>query len=84
MPTEPSDRPFAELPAALVDEVLQRTQGLSQKLLADFEQIRARRQDWRRQLAAIGLLRRDSDLPYVPISTTCGVDGSYAIDRPKP
>lgn len=76
-----SEHPFAELPASLVDEVLQRTGELSQKLLADFEEVRARREEWRRQLADAGLLRRDSDLPYVAIPTTCGVDGSYAIER---
>jgi len=81
MPTAPFDCPFAELPAALVDEVLQRTEGLSQKLLTDFEQVRTRRQEWRGQLATASLLRRDSDLAYVPIPTTCGVDGSYAIER---
>lgn len=77
----PADRPFAELPAALVDEVLQRTEGLSQKLLADFEQVRAHRHEWREQLSGAGLLRRESDLAYVPIPTACGVDGSYAIER---
>jgi len=81
MHIEPIDRPFAELPAALVDEVLNCTEGLSQKLLADFEQVRACRQKWRDQLAHKGLLRRDSDLAYLPIPTTCGVDGSYAIER---
>lgn len=75
------DQPFAELPATLVDEVLQCTEELSRKLLADFEEVRARKQEWRRQLADSGLLRRDSDLPYVAIPTSCGVDGSYAIER---
>lgn len=78
---EPTDRPFAELPAALVDEMLQRVEELSQKLLADFEQMRARRQEWRTQLADRGLLRREAELAYVPIPTTCGVDGSYAVER---
>lgn len=78
---ESIERPFAELPAALVDEVLHRTEDLSRKLLADFEQVRASRQEWRVQLTDKGLLRRDADLAYVPIPTTCGVDGSYAIER---
>lgn len=78
---ESTDRPFAELPAALVDEVLQRTDSLSQKLLAEFEHVSTHRQKWRTQLVAAGLLRRDSDLSYVPIPTACGVDGSYALER---
>jgi len=78
---EPLDRPFGELPAALVDEVLNRTEDISRKLLNDFEQVRAHRQEWRQCLAQADLLRRDAELPYMPIPTTCGVDGSYAIER---
>lgn len=79
--TEPVERPFGELPAALVDEVLRRTEDLSQKLLGNFEQMRARRQEWREGLTQAGLLRRDAELPYTPIPTACGVDGSYAVER---
>jgi hypothetical protein len=43
---ETVERPFGELPAALVDEVLKRTEDLGQKLLGDFEQMRTRRQQW--------------------------------------
>jgi len=76
-----TERPFAELPAALVEEVLDRTEGLGRELLQSFEAMRAQRQARRAQLTDAGLLRREADLPYVPIPTTCGVDGSYAIER---
>lgn len=78
---EALERPFGELPAALVDEVLKRTEDLSQKLLGDFERVRARRQEWRGGLKRAGLLRRDAELLYMPIPTTCGIDGSYAVER---
>ncbi len=78
---ESIDRPFTELPAALVEEVLQQTKVLSQKLLAEFEQVRICRQNLREQLTAACLIQRDSDLTYVPIPTVCGVDGSYAVER---
>ncbi len=78
---ESTERPFGELPAALVDEVLKRTEDLSQKLTSDFEQVRARRREWRGGLEQAGLLHRDAELPYMPIPTTCGVDGSYAVER---
>jgi len=81
MPDRVTERPFAELPAALVEEVLDRTEGLGQELLQSFEAMRAQRQARRAQLANAGLLRREADLPPVPIPTTCGVDGSYAIER---
>ncbi|MCS7293191.1 MAG: DNA double-strand break repair nuclease NurA [Gloeomargarita sp. SKYBB_i_bin120] len=76
-----AERPFGELPAALVEEVLQRTENLGQKLLQDFERVRAQRQTWRAQLQQAGWLGRDAELPYVPIPTTCGIDGAYAIER---
>jgi len=78
---ETVERPFGELPAALVDEVLKRTEDLGQRLLGDFEQVRTRRQEWREGLKQAGLLHRDAEFPYMPIPTTCGVDGSYAIER---
>ncbi|HXF68722.1 MAG TPA: DNA double-strand break repair nuclease NurA [Thermoflexus sp.] len=78
---ESTERPFGELPAALVNEVLQRTEDLGRKLLDHFEQVRARRQEWRGSLEREGLLHRDAELPYMPIPTTCGVDGSYAVER---
>jgi len=76
-----NERPFAELPAALVEEVLDRTEGLGRELLRSFAEMRAQRQTRRAQLAEADLLRREADLSYVPIPTTCGVDGSYAIER---
>lgn len=78
---ESVERPFGELPAALVDEVLKRTEDLGQKLLDDFEQVRARRREWRESLEQANLLHRDAELPYMPIPTTCGIDGSYAVER---
>lgn len=81
MTVEPSAHPFAELPAALVEEVLDRTEGLGRELLTSFEEMRSQREVRRKQVADAGLLRREGDLPYTPIPTTCGVDGSYAIER---
>lgn len=78
---ETRERPFADLPAALVEEVLGRTEDVGLALLGSFREMRAQRATWRAKLAEAGLLRRESDLEYVPIPTTCGVDGSYAIER---
>ncbi len=79
--TDSSERPFGELPAALVDEVLNRTEALSQQLLNDFEHVRAHRQEWRESLKQAKLLLREAELPYLPVPTTCGIDGSYALER---
>jgi hypothetical protein len=78
---ESAERPFGELPAALVDEILKRTGDLGQRLLSDFDQVRACRHQWREDLKRAGLLHRDTEVPYMPVPTTCGVDGSYAVER---
>jgi hypothetical protein len=61
---ESGEHPFSELPAALVDELLKSTEGLGQKLLSEFEQVRDRRQEWRGNLKRVGLLRRNAEVPY--------------------
>ena len=76
-----SERPFAELPAALVEEMLGRTEPLSQRMQADFERLRAERRQRRQTLEESGILRREGELPAVSVPTTCGVDGAYALER---
>jgi hypothetical protein len=73
--------PFAELPAALVDEVLLRTSEVAGTLLASFSQLKTQRAELRKQLELSGLLLRKSDLGAPPYPTTCATDGSYAIER---
>lgn len=73
--------PFAELPAALVDEVLARTGEVAGTLLTSFGQMKTQRADLRRRLESSGLLLRKSDLGSPPYPTTCATDGSYAIER---
>ena len=72
---------FRELPKALVDEVLDRTKGIGQELLQSFEELRKKKEEWREQLIDSGIVKRDSSLPRVQSPTTCGVDGSYAVER---
>lgn len=78
---ESLERPFAELPTALVEQLLQNSQALGQKLRRDFEYVRTLRQEWRKRLEEAGWLHREAELPYTPIPTSCGVDGSYAVER---
>jgi hypothetical protein len=73
--------PFAELPAALVDEVLARTGEVAGTLLTSFSQMKIQRAELRERLEASGLLSRKSDLGSPPFPTTCATDGSYAIER---
>ena len=75
-----ASNPFLDLPGALVEEVLQRTGDVGRTLLDSFEEVRNKRQILREQLRNNGLLFRDSDLEYPPIPTSCGIDGSYAVE----
>jgi len=80
--TMPSDEtPFADLPAALVEELLGQTTSVAQELLTSFQQVRNERESLRSQLLESGLVITDSSLGYPPLPTTCGADGSYAIER---
>ncbi len=83
MMTQPTnDNLFADLPASLVDEILNRTQEeISRELLHAFEEMRSRRAEWRDQLAQHDLVRYTYNLPRVEGPTCCGADGSYAIER---
>ncbi|NUM43080.1 MAG: DNA double-strand break repair nuclease NurA [Anaerolineales bacterium] len=76
-----NENPFAELPAALVQEVLERTDEISQALLKSFDNIRDNKAIWRSQLIEKGVVQKVANLPLVPIPTCCGVDGSLAIER---
>ena len=76
-----SASPFTDLPGALVEEVMQRTEEVGRSLLHAFEQVRTDRVSLRTKLQQSGLLGRDSELEYPPIPSTCGVDGSYAVER---
>ncbi|WDT93019.1 DNA double-strand break repair nuclease NurA [Thermoleophilum album] len=77
----PDQIPFADLPAALVEEVLHKTATIAADLLASFREIREERSALRKKLEKSGLLIEESSLGYPPPPTTCATDGSYAIDR---
>jgi hypothetical protein len=73
--------PFADLPAALVEEVLGQTAAVAEGLLTSFKAIRAHRRSLRNHLLASDLVINESSLGYPPLPTTCATDGSYAIER---
>lgn len=76
-----AERLFADLPSALVSEVLERTKELGLNLLETFTILKKERSTRREQLSVAGLLGRESDYEYVSAPTTCGVDGSFALER---
>ena len=80
-PFSPDSAPFADLPAALVDDVLDQTCDVAGKLLTSFRQVGEDRESLRKHLVDSGLVIAESSLGYPPIPTTCATDGSYAIER---
>jgi hypothetical protein len=76
-----SDSPFADLPAALVEEVLGQTVEVATQLLKSFQQVGTCREQLRHALLARDLIISESSLGYPPAPTTCAADGSYAIER---
>jgi hypothetical protein len=75
------ETPFVDLPAALVEEMLAQTSAVGDGLVETFREIKTDRTKYRKALLNRGLVRHESSLGYPPLPTTCGVDGSYAIDR---
>lgn len=73
--------PFSDLPAALVNELIERAGDAGGVLLNTLQELRAERARLRQALLDRGLIMHESQLGYSPIPTTCGADGSYAIDR---
>jgi hypothetical protein len=84
-PSEPSsivrEEPFVDLPASLVEELLDKSALVSDSLLGSFSALRESRADLRGALVSSDLLLRDAELEHPHMPTTCAVDGSYAIER---
>jgi len=78
---KPTKTPFAELPEALVEEMLSKSEEVGKKLYLSLREIQKNKDLIRKQLQEKKILRNDAELGYPSIPTTCGVDGSYAVER---
>lgn len=73
--------PFADLPAALVEEILGQTSAVAEDLLRSLGKVRKDRDSLRKELLKSVPVVSDSSLGYPALPTTCAADGSYAIER---
>ena len=73
--------PFADLPAALVEDILGQAISTGDLLIDRFRDLKNERQGFRHRLQEKDLIIHESSLGYPPLPTTCGTDGSYAIER---
>ena len=76
------ENPFDELPEALVEEMLNQCDALGENLSKSFRKLYEKKNDFRRKLIEQKLLKNDAEILSAPTHpTTCGVDGSYAIEK---
>jgi len=73
--------PFVDLPAALVEDILGQATFTGDLLIERFRDLKMEREGYRRLLKEKELVVHESSLGYPPLPTTCGTDGSYAIER---
>jgi hypothetical protein len=75
------NQPFGLLPGALVEELLGHCDSVGEQLIKNLQEINSNKENYRKQLESNNILRKFSDLPDAGIPTTCGVNGSYVVDR---
>ena len=76
------ESPFEDLPEALVEEMLSHYKRLGDQLSASLDEIQSQKEKIRASLSSQNLLRSDSAIIRShAYPTTCGVDGSYAMER---
>ena len=76
------ESPFEDLPEALVEEMLSHYKRLGDQLSASLDEIQSQKKKIRASLSSQNLLRSDSAIIRShAYPTTCGVDGSYAMER---
>ncbi len=73
--------PFAELPEALVEEMLSKSEQVGDRLYDSFKEIQNNKVNMRKHLQEQNILKQDTEVGYPGIPTTCGVDGSYAVEK---
>ena len=72
---------FLEIPASLVEQMLQKTNEIGGILQSSMHDINRKREKFRLQLEQIGLLDNDINFGNIKTLVSGGVDGAYAVDR---
>jgi hypothetical protein len=81
MTSEQNQTPFGELPGALVEEMLNRSEQIGNDLYESYSAIQQRKESIKKQLIDSNFLQYKSEFGNPRIPTTCGVDGAKAIER---
>jgi len=82
MMEKPIEAPFDELPEALVEEMLDQCDELGENLSKSFQKLYKQKNNMRQKLKEKQILKKDTEISVAPSHpTSCGVDGSYAIEK---
>lgn len=73
--------PFGDLPQALVEDLLGRSESVGKTLFEKFKDIQDNRKRLREEIEKSGDLKVESDYSITTPPTTCGVDGAYASEQ---
>ena len=77
----PTNFPFLDIPASLVEEMLSKTTQISNDLINSFDTIKKKRHYFRSQLDRSEILGKDTEIKSHKNLTSCGIDGAFAIER---
>jgi hypothetical protein len=78
---EEINQPFYQLPEALVEDMLSKSQKVGDFLLHSLKEVNSKKDTFRSELINKEFLKKVADLPHVSPPTTCGIDGSYVVER---
>ncbi len=78
---ENTEQPFAELPEALVGEMLSKSEAVGDTLYASFQKLQESKEKFRSRLIEEKILKSENEVAHSNIPTTCGIDGSYAVEK---
>ena len=72
---------FLEIPASLVEQMLQKTSEVGDMLQSSIHEINRKREKFRLQLDQLGMLDNDIKFRNIKPLISGGIDGAYAVDR---
>ncbi len=72
---------FGDLPQALVEELLGKSQEVGNALYSSFSNIQNQKKKFREDLEKGNILKREADYSVSVPPTTCGIDGAYAKEE---
>lgn len=81
MQTPDNTNPFGDLPQALVEDLLGKSEKIGESLFDKFRTIQDNKKRLREEVEVSGILKHESDYSINMAPTTCGIDGAYASEE---